>query len=136
MAERRGVFRLAETTLIDISPTDDLRGRRVIDSAGREIGTVSDLIVDEHEELVRFFEVHWARGVNRENGDTLIPIDTVNHVTDQEVHVNLSEDKVCTAPLCDPDLREAYDLERLCEYFNCTPYWAPEYMYPDIPHSA
>ncbi len=37
----------------------DLRGRKVLDNSGEEIGTVQDLFVDEEEKELRYLDVRW-----------------------------------------------------------------------------
>ncbi len=49
--------RLSQSSLTLGTSADDIRGCKVYDSSGQEIGKVDDLIVDESERKVRFMQV-------------------------------------------------------------------------------
>ncbi len=48
--------KLSDTGEMVASPNDDVRGRKVLDDAGKEIGAVDGLMVDD-EKKVRFLRV-------------------------------------------------------------------------------
>jgi sporulation protein YlmC with PRC-barrel domain len=50
------IVRLGDTDK-KVDSTEDVRGRKVMDRQGEEIGKVDDLMVDEREFKVRFLEV-------------------------------------------------------------------------------
>lgn len=56
-AKTNALHRLRKSKLELADAAADIRGRRVTDSAGQEIGKVDDLMVDERERRVRFLEV-------------------------------------------------------------------------------
>jgi hypothetical protein len=50
------LIKLSESSLA-LEPTEDTRGRRVVDSNSEQIGQIDDLIIDEREVRVRLIEV-------------------------------------------------------------------------------
>src|SRR5690242_899054 len=51
------LIRLGDTNMTVLDPGLDIRGRRVIDNNGHEIGHVDDLMIDDTEKRVRFMRV-------------------------------------------------------------------------------
>jgi hypothetical protein len=66
---------------------------------------------------------------------SFIPVDAIRQVTDDEVRVDSSKDRISGAPRYDPELvdERAY-YEEIYGYYGYTPYWAPNYFYPGFPH--
>jgi hypothetical protein len=48
---------IGDDGLTTTDPADDVRGRRVLDNTGKNIGDVDDLLVDDREHKVRFLRV-------------------------------------------------------------------------------
>ena len=46
------LFRLSDTSLTVADPADDVRGRKVVDNNGDDIGKVEDLLIDDQENKV------------------------------------------------------------------------------------
>lgn len=116
-------------------PRADIRGYKVRDVAGEEIGKVDDLLVDQEEQKVRFLEL--ASGGLLGLGETkfLLPVEAVSRIGDDEVNVNQSRAKVAGAPTYDPELREQEQLTSMYSYYGYgTPYWGSGYVYPRYPY--
>jgi len=56
------IRRLSDSKLTVKHPDEDVRGRKVLDKAGEDIGTVDELFIDDRESKVRFLRVE-AGGV-------------------------------------------------------------------------
>ena len=51
------LLKLSDTQLTLSDPKQDIRGRKVVDSAGQDIGEIDDLMIDNKEKKVRFLQV-------------------------------------------------------------------------------
>jgi sporulation protein YlmC with PRC-barrel domain len=108
----------------------ELRGRRVTDANGENIGLVDDVLVEQINGPIRFvrvaeteFNAGWARHY-------LVPIDAVVRINDARVRLDRDKDQVADAPEYDPDRLEPDYLEQLYDYYEYQPYWEPGYVYP------
>jgi sporulation protein YlmC with PRC-barrel domain len=125
--------KLSDSILIVAFPEDDVRGRKVFDRHGEEVGEVDDLIIDDQEQKVRFMQV--ASGGFLGIGETklMIPIDAITQITEDTVRIDQTRERVISAPGYDPALvRDTY-WEDLYGYYGYGPYWAPGYVYPPYP---
>jgi sporulation protein YlmC with PRC-barrel domain len=121
----KSFVRLSDSALTPSDPDQDIRGRKVIDRAGDEIGEVKSFFVDEDERRVRFFEIE-SGGLFGLGGETrLIPTDAIEGVTEDFVRVGASREVVTGSPAYDPNLTEdqRYWLA-LYGYYGYPPYWS------------
>jgi sporulation protein YlmC with PRC-barrel domain len=133
------LVRLSDTELTVADPAADIRDRRVVDRDGEEVGTVDDLLIDDHDKRVRFLEV--ASGGFLGIGATkfLIPVEAITRISDDTVYVNQARQHIAGAPRYDPDLihREAGEggyYGDVYQHYGYPPYWSPGYMYPPYPY--
>ena len=95
----------------------DVRGRRVVDRNGDEVGTVDDLYIYEDAEAVHLLKVE-VEGQN-----FLIPVDAVTNVSEEEgVEVEQGKDTIMKSP--------AYDSEDVPDLETSNAAYA-HYGYPD-----
>jgi sporulation protein YlmC with PRC-barrel domain len=110
---------------------NDVRGREVKDKDGAGIGKVVDLLIDEQENKVRFLLVEHGGFLGFGEQKTLIPVDAVTTVTEDEVHIDQSGERIKSAPGYDPDLVNDRPYHSgLYDYYGYAPYWGAGYMYP------
>ncbi|MFD0428108.1 PRC-barrel domain-containing protein [Streptomyces zhihengii] len=100
------------TTLTDCDQTvadadEDVRGRKVTDAEGNDLGRVGDLIVDADERKVRFLLVEHGGFLGLGEKKSFVPVDAVVRITDTQVHIAPSHEQVAEAPAYDPDLVDA-----------------------------
>ena len=126
--------RLGDSNLTVAFPDEDVRGRSVVDRHGEEVGTVSDLIIDERDAKVRFLEVASGGVLGLGETKVLIPVDAVIRVADDAVRVDQAREHVAGAPRYDPTLAGRPYWEDLYGYYGYGPYWAPGYVYPAYPY--
>jgi sporulation protein YlmC with PRC-barrel domain len=129
------LHRLEDSNLRLADPKADIRGRKVRDRDGEEIGKVHDLLIDEDERKVRFMEV--ASGGVLGIGDTkfLLPVEAVTSVAQDEVRINQARSHVFGSPRYDPNLIEQPDLHEVYRYYGYgTPFWGRGYSYPRYPY--
>lgn len=119
------LVRLQDTDLALADPADDVRGRRVVERYGDEVGAVDGLIVDQQERRVRFLEVG--------SGDIartthVVPVDVIGGVDDHVVQISPDRMKVAGGPVLDPGVvpQRPY-CASLYSYYECPPFWWPGY---------
>ncbi len=110
---------------------NDVRGREVKDKDGDGIGTVADLLVDDREKKVRFLLVEHGGFLGFGEKTTLIPVDAITKITEDEVVIDPSRERVASAPGYDPDLVDDRPHHAsIYSHYGYTPYWGPGYTYP------
>lgn len=125
---------LADTDLMPASEADDVRGRKVVDRNGDEVGDVDDLVIDPDERRVRFLQVGAGGFLGLGEQKQLIPVDAVKSVDDDAVHIDTDRERVAGAPAYDPRLiQEPQYYQGLYDYYGYSPFWAPGYVYPRYP---
>lgn len=133
----RRLIKLGETdeTVADVA--EDIRGRDVRDSAGDDIGKINDLLIDADERKVRFLEVESGGFLGMGKDTTLIPVDAITSITEDDVRIGPSRDQVAGAPSYDPALvAEPDHYAATVSYYGFMPFWSVGYRYPDYPHYA
>jgi sporulation protein YlmC with PRC-barrel domain len=112
---------------------NDVRGREVKDKDGAGIGKVTDLVIDEQEQKVRFLVVEHGGFLGFGEKKTLIPVDAVTKVTEEEVRIDQSGERIKSAPGYNPDLVNDRPYHAsLFDFYGYPPYWGVGYMYPLI----
>ena len=127
------LLRLSETGLTVSFPEEDVRGRKVLDRAGEEVGTVDDLLVDDVEHKVRFLQVACGGILGLGEQKVMIPVDAIVRITDEAVQIDQERERVAGAPRYDPTITRDTYWEELYGYYGYGPYWAPGYVYPAYP---
>ncbi|MBH5333393.1 PRC-barrel domain-containing protein [Streptomyces pactum] len=116
------------------SVAEDVRGRKVCDAAGEELGTVDDLLIDEKESKVRFLLVGHGGFLGLGEKSSFVPVDAVTRVTEDRVYIDQSAEHVSGAPAYDPDLADATSYyDDVYRHYGYGPFWTPGYMYPGFP---
>ncbi|UNK71455.1 PRC-barrel domain-containing protein [Microbacterium sp. H1-D42] len=130
------LIKLSETDETVADRADDIRGRKVKDSAGEDLGKVKDLLIDQDENRVRFMEVASGGFLGIGQDTSLIPIDAITAIAEDEVRIDQTRTEVAGAPAYDPDLVRERQRDTYGEYLSYYGYplwWGPDYAYPDYP---
>ena len=120
---------------------EDVRGRVVQDRAGREIGTVEDLMVDPNEHKVRLLVVAPRGMLGGLGRKVLVPTAAVTRVEPEYVRIEFDEEKMKRAPEWDPAIvaPEPY-VRTVYGYYEISPYWdspdAGVYLFPRQPSTG
>ncbi|WP_368680593.1 PRC-barrel domain-containing protein (plasmid) [Rhodococcus opacus] len=131
-----------QRTLIDLDdaammlehPSEDIRGRRVYDREGRELGAIDGLIIDEAESKVRFLRIGSGGFLGFGKTKRLVPVDAITRIEDDAVHLDRTREHVAGSDPYDPEVVPVADFyQRLYEHYGYVPYWAPGYVYPYPP---
>lgn len=127
--------RLSDTDLMVADPGQDVRGRKVKDKYGDDIGKVVDLLVDDGERQVRFLLVEHGGFLGMGETRFLVPVDAISQVTDDCVHINHSREYVAAAPAYHPDLVNDRPYHAsIHSYYGNSPYQASGSWYPLFPN--
>jgi sporulation protein YlmC with PRC-barrel domain len=128
------LHRLDDTNLTVADPAEDVRGRKVVDKAGEEIGKVEHLVIDDREHKVRFLEVGAGGFLGLGETKFLVPVDAIVRLDEDTVCVDQTRERVIGAPRYDPDLVRERDWEDLYGYYGFAPYWYPGYAPGAFPY--
>jgi CBS domain-containing protein/sporulation protein YlmC with PRC-barrel domain len=131
---RATLVRLSDTNLTLGDWAEDIRGRKILDMAGEDLGKVDDLFIDEREQKVRFLEVASGGFLGLGATKFLLPVDAITRITDDAVYINQSREHVAGAPHYDPTLVEERYMSDVYSHYGYPPYWGPNYRYPPYPY--
>ncbi len=124
---------LSKTDEVTLDIDADIRGRKVVDGAGQDLGKVHDLLIDQTTNKVRALVVNHGHLLSKTI--SAIPVEAVSRITADEVVIDQDKDKIGGGPAYDPTL--VYDEEYyvdVYDYYGYTPYWYDEYVYPAYPY--
>jgi sporulation protein YlmC with PRC-barrel domain len=127
--------KLSETGQTVATADEDVRGRKVVDRDGEDVGRVDDLLIDDAERKVRF--LHVAHGGFLGIGDTksYIPVDAITRITEDAVHIDQAREHIAGAPKYDPEVVAEPDYYGgIYGYYGYAPFWGPGYLYPAFPY--
>lgn len=119
------LLRLSDTDLAILDTEEDVRGRRVVDQDGEEVGHVEDLLVDTEHNKVRFLQVTTGGFLGLGETTFLIPVEAVTEVKEDTVRINQSRAHVAKSPKYDPELSDPEYLTGVYGYYGFNPFWSP-----------
>jgi hypothetical protein len=61
-------------------------------------------------------------------------VEAIQSITEDEVRIDQSRDRVAGAPDYDPELVEDDYYKSIYGYYGYAPYWGRGYVYPPYPH--
>jgi sporulation protein YlmC with PRC-barrel domain len=131
---------LSQTRLELVDPKEDLRGRKVFDREGQEIGKVDDAFIDPTERHARFLSVKSGDLLGLGGKKLLIPIDAIGSVDKDKVVINDRRDRIVGGPQVDHEFEQGSDqavdadaVVLACyEFYGVEqPYWNPTYQRPN-----
>lgn len=127
--------KLSDAHLTVNDPHEDIRGRKVRDKDGKDIGKVDDLLIDTRERKVRLMRVESGGFLGVGETKVLIPIDAITKISDDAIHVNQTRDHIAHAPRYDPALAND-DLywNQVYGYYGFGGFWGSGYVYPAFPY--
>jgi sporulation protein YlmC with PRC-barrel domain len=147
-AQQPTMIRLGDTDRTIPNPDEDIRGRRVIDRNGEQLGKVADLLIDDTAERARFLIVEHGGILGLGASQSFIPVEAVTSIDEDDVRVNTDMRTVAGAPGYDPGITtEPKYYQDVYGYYGVTPYWTvgpdsrenPDYdsrEYPDYNRGA
>lgn len=128
------LIKMSDSDQVPADPADDVRGRKVLDRDGDDLGTVDDLLIDADQGKVRFIIVEHGGILGIGSTSSFIPVDAISGVDDEVVHVREPRDRISAGPAYDPDLVDVVDYyDSVYAHYGYPPFWAPGYIYPGYP---
>ncbi|WP_436529055.1 PRC-barrel domain-containing protein [Actinoplanes sp. HUAS TT8] len=129
------LIKLSDSDRMVGDPAEDIRGRKVQDRDGHDLGRVDDLLIDPEEHRVRMLHVAHGGILGFGATSSYVPIEAIRAIDDEVVHVGQPKQIVAEAPVYDPELIDAtayYD--DLYRHYGYSPFWSPGYIYPGYPY--
>lgn len=118
------LMRLNEQSGSFDGPDRDLRGYRVFDRAGVEIGVVDDMLVDASERRVRLLRIAPRDPLDIDPPPVLVPVEVVDRLETDRLFLDQMRERVLSGPPDDPATTAPSDRwSGLYRYYDLTPYW-------------
>jgi hypothetical protein len=95
---------LGGATNVRFDSSIDIRGRRVMDLHGADLGDVRDLYIDGAEKKLRFVVVAASGFLGIGQVRFILPVEVITRVRDHAVHIDRHRDHVVSSPAYDPAL--------------------------------
>ncbi|GIF06641.1 PRC-barrel domain-containing protein [Actinoplanes siamensis] len=129
------LIKLSDSDQMVGDPAEDIRGRKVHDRDGHDLGRVDDLLIDPEEHKVRMLHVGHGGILGFGAKSSYIPIEAIRAIDDEVVHVAEPKQIIAEAPVYDPALIDATDYyDQLYRHYGYPPFWSAGYLYPGYPY--
>lgn len=126
--------KLSQSGFMLADPKEDIRGRKVLDKEGQRVGKVDDLWVDQ-DLKVRMLEVGSGGFVGMGREHTLVPVDAIAYVTEDQVQLHQLRQHLASSPVYSPEVLSNEEFyRRVYAHYGYEPYWSPSYRSPVYPH--
>lgn len=123
-AQQPTMIRLGDTDRTIPNPDEDIRGRKVVDRDGEQLGKVADLLIDDAAMRARFLIVAHGGILGLGATQSFIPVEAVTGIDTDDVRVDTDAQTVAGAPVYDPEIAlEPKYYEEVYGYYGVTPYW-------------
>ena len=120
------LIKLRDTGQTVADPAEDLRGRRVHDKDGHDLGTVHDLLVDSDEHRIRMLRLEHGGVLGFGATASFVPVQAISRITEDAVYINQSSGTVANAPQYDPDLVDQTEYYAdVYGYYGYMNFWGP-----------
>ncbi len=129
------LVKLRDTNWAVAERADDIRGRRVRDPEGEEVGEIEDLLIDTRERKVRFLQIASGGFLGLGATTFLLPVEAITRIDEEAVHIDQRRERIAGAPPYDPALVDQRYLSALYGHYGYAPYWAAAGVYPPYPVS-
>ncbi|MFE0529566.1 PRC-barrel domain-containing protein [Micromonospora parva] len=128
------LVKLGDSRQMIADAEQDVRGRRVLDADGDDLGKIDDLLIDREKHKVRFLRVEHGGILGIGATATFLPVEAISDVTDDAVRVDLTREKIEQAPTYDPEVvEETGYYEDVYWYYGYAPFFSPSGVAPPYP---
>jgi hypothetical protein len=104
--------------------TRDLRGYRVFDRAGVEVGVVEGLLVDARERRTRLLRIVPYDPLEVETARVLVPVEAIDRLETDRLFLDALRERILSVPPDDPAAPMTPDRwAGLYAFFDVEPYW-------------
>lgn len=128
------LVKLGDTGLTVADPAEDIRGRKVIDRNGDEVGEIDALYIDQQDTKVRFMQIGAGGFLGIGEKHFLLPVDIIIRIDGNHIHIDKTREFVAGGPAYDPALVSDDYYRSVYGYYGYAPYWGPGYIYPPYPY--
>lgn len=117
---------LGESRFAFANPYQDVRGWKVKDTDGVELGHLADVLIDEDAQKVRFLKIAHGGLFGVGASHSFVPIEAVVDVGNGVVTVSTTRQQVAGAPRFDPAVVEdERNFDDIYTHYGYPPPWAP-----------
>lgn len=135
LSDSAKLLRLSDTDLALEREEEDVRSYKVVDSTGKDIGHVDDLMIDDQQKKVRFLIVAAGGFLGIGEKKFWVPVDAITGIDDGYVHVDMTLEHVKEVPVYDPEVVQVEPFaNEVYNYYGIAPYWGSSYIYPPYPY--
>jgi len=127
------LLRLSDTEFRLADPSEDVRGQKVLDMAGEELGSVDDLFIDDQDHKVRFLQITSGGFLGLGATKFLLPVDAIARLAADAVYIQQGREQVAGAPRYDPALVDERYMTDVYSHYGYPPFWGLDYEYPPYP---
>ena len=127
------LVKLRDTHWTVAERADDIRGRRVLDPEGEEVGEIEDLLIDTRERKVRLLQVASGGFLGLGATTFLLPVEAITRIGEEAVQIDQRCERIAGAPPYDPALVDQRYLSELYGHYGYAPYWAAAGVFPPYP---
>ena len=119
---------LASSGLELEDPSQDLRGREVLDRDGESVGTVTDMMIDPGLRIARLLIVGHGGLLGMGKKQHLIPLEALRRGDEEQVRIDRAKDDILAMPEYHAAEGEEEELQYADVYaaYGIRPYWEPE----------
>jgi sporulation protein YlmC with PRC-barrel domain len=109
-------------------PSQDLRGREVLDRDGESVGTVTDLMIDPGLRIARLLIVEHSGILGLGKKQYLVPLEALRRGDEEQVRIDRAKDDILAMPEYHAAEGEEEELQYADVYaaYGVRPYWEPE----------
>ncbi|SHG30941.1 Sporulation protein YlmC, PRC-barrel domain family [Jatrophihabitans endophyticus] len=106
------------------SDDEDIRGRRVLDRNGEQLGRIQNLLVDQTHHRVRMLRIEHGGVLGIGATASFVPVEAIARITDDVVHIDQTHERIAGAPRYDPEVVPApAAYSELYAYYAYPPFW-------------
>lgn len=125
------LIKLGDSDRMVSDPAQDIRGRRVHDRDGDDLGRIADLLIDHDQGRVRMLQVEHGGLLGIGATATFLPVEAITRIEDDIVYVGEPRERIAGAPPYDPDLVDANEyFEEIYRHYGYLPYTGTGFIYP------
>ncbi len=130
------LLKLSESGFTLTDTNEDIRGFKVLDHQGEDIGEIDDLMIDDRERKVRFLLVGAGGFLGLGTKKFMVPIEAVTRIHDGHVHLDRAREHVAQSPHYAPDIvpLDQTAAGTVYSHYGFPPYWGAGYVYPPYPY--
>jgi sporulation protein YlmC with PRC-barrel domain len=133
-SSRETLHTLKERHLKPLDPAEDIRHRKLVDANGDPLGKIEGLLVDDHDDKVRFLRVQAGGFLGIGTSESLVPVEAITKIDEDVVHVNQTRERIARSPAYEPQIVSDGYFADVYGHYGYTPYWDRDYVYPSFPY--